>query len=692
MPLDAETRPEVLHSTCPHDCPSTCALEVERLSPTQIGRVRGAKSNDYTSGVVCAKVGRYAERVHHPDRLSTPLRRVGEKGMGIEAFEPISWDDALDEVSERLLGVEQRHGAEAVWPYFYAGTMGLVQRDGIERLRHVKRYSRQASTICVTLADTGWKAGTGIKRGVDAREIKHSDLVVVWGCNPVHTQVNIMTHISRARKTRGAKFAVVDPYRTGTADQADIHLAVRPGTDGALAAAMVHQILKEGLADRDYLRDFTDWDDELEAHFESCSPEWAAAITGLDEAAIIDFARLYGSTKRSFIRAGHGFSRSRNGAASMHAVSCLPAVTGAWRYEGGGAFYGQVELFRLDKSLIEGLDVKDRSVRILDQSRIGPILEGDKRDLGDGPPIHALFIQNTNPVSVCPDSGAVARGFARDDLFVCVHEQFMTETAAMADIVLPATTFLEHDDVYIASGHTFLQVTRKIIEPYAESRSNHDVLRGLARRLGASHPGFEMTEWEIIDHLLKASGLPDAETVHANHWHDCAGTFEDMHFLNGFETKDRRFHFKPDWSRFGRDHAVMPALPGYFDVIDHANEEHPFRLVTAPARSYLNSTFTETPGSRAREERPRVKIHPRTARELGIEEGMPVRLGNRQGTVVVEAELFDGLQPHVLVVESIWPNAAFAEGRGINHLVSADPGPPMGGAVFHDTAVWARKA
>ena len=691
MPLDSDDRLEIVHSACPHDCPSTCALEVERLSSTRIGRVRGAKDNDYTSGVVCAKVARYAERVHHPDRLQRPLRRVGEKGEGIGAFEPISWEDALDETAERLLEVEQRFGPEGVWPYFYAGTMGLVQRDGIERLRHAKRYSRQASTICVTLADTGWKAGTGIKRGVDAREIKHSDLVVVWGCNPVNTQVNLMTHISRARKSRGARFVVVDPYRTGTAEQADLHLAVRPGTDGALAAAMIHQILKDGSEDRDYLQRFTDWDAELEAHFGDCSPAWAATITGLDESVIVDFARLYGSTRRSFIRAGHGFSRSRNGAASMHAVSCLPAVTGAWRYEGGGAFYGQTDLYRLDRTLTEGLDVKDRSVRLLDQSRIGPILEGDKGDLGDGPPIKALFIQNTNPISVCPDSGSVARGFSRDDLFVCVHEQFMTETAAVADIVLPATTFLEHDDFYIASGHTFLQVTRAVIEPFAECRSNHEVVCELARRLGAQHPGFEMTAWEVIDHTLRASGLPGAEVIHANHWHDCAKSFDEMHFLNGFETADRRFHFKADWSRFGKAHNVMPVLPGFFDFIDHASDEHPFRLVTAPARSYLNSTFTETKGSQKREARPRVKIHPEAAEALGIENGTSVRLGNGRGTVVIEAELFDGLQPDVLVVESIWPHTAFAEGRGINHLVSAEAGPPLGGAVFHDTAVWARK-
>jgi len=329
-------------------------------------------------------------------------------------------------------------------------------------------------------------------------------------------------------------------------------------------------------------------------------------------------------------------------------------------------------------------------VRKLDQSRIGPILTGDPTDLGAGPPVRALFIQNTNPMCVCPELGKVRAGFGRDDLFVCVHEQFLTETAAMADIVLPATTFLEHDDVYIASGHTFLQVTRKVIEPLAECRSNHEVICGLAERLGARHPGFGMSAWEIIDATLKASGLPDAETVHAAHWHDCALDFESSHFLNGFGTSDGRFRFKPDWRSLGRDDARMPALPDHLDIIDAADDEHPFRLVAAPARSYLNTSFTETPGSRKREGRPEVMVHPEDCRALGIEAGARVRLGNRLGSVVVHARPFDGLQRGVLVVESIWPNAAFEEGIGINALVSADAGPPRGGAVFHDTAVWLR--
>ncbi len=657
-----------------------------------IGRVHGAKDNPYTAGVICAKVARYAERVHHPGRLTTPLRRIGEKGGGADAFAPISWDEALDEVASAMQAAADRHGPEAVWPYFYAGTMGLVQRDGIQRLRHVMRYSRQHSTICSSLSDAGWLAGVGVKRGVDSREIQDSDLIVVWGTNPVNTQVNVMTHIARARKNRGAKLVVIDPYRTGTAAQADVHLAVRPGTDGALACGVMHVLFKEGYADRAYMAKYADAPDELEAHLESRTPEWAAAITGLRADEIVSFARLYGQTQRSYIRVGYGFSRSRNGAASIHAVTCLPTVTGAWQHRGGGALYSNGGLYGLDMGLIEGHDALDKSTRILDQSRIGPILCGDPQDIGDGPPVAAIFIQNTNPMVVCPDLNKVHEGFRRDDLFVCVHEQFLTETAAMADVVLPATTFLEHDDVYIASGHTFIQVTRAVIEPCGESRSNHQVLCGLAERLGAHHAGFEMTEWEIIDATLKASGLPDAETVHAAHWYDCALDFESGHFLNGFAGPDGRFRFKPDWAAIGRDADRMPALPDFAEIIDTADPEHPFRLVAAPARSFLNSSFTETVTSQEREGRPTALIHPDDCAALRINADDRVRLGNRQGSVVVHARPFDGLQRGVVVVESIWPNHAFEEGIGINALVSADPGPPKGGAVFHDTAIWLRSA
>ncbi len=687
---ERESGVQVFHSACPHDCPSTCALEVERLDPQTIGRVRGASANTYTAGVICAKVARYAERVHHPDRLTKPLRRIGAKGLGREAFEEISWDEALDIVAAELTRAAEKHGPETVWPYFYAGTMGLVQRDGIERLRHAMGYSRQHSTFCSKLSDSGWQAGVGAKWGVDAREMADSDLIVIWGANPVSTQVNVMTHATRARKNRGAKIVVIDPYETESAKQADIHLMPNPGTDGALACAVMHVLFRDGFADREYMAKYTDGHRELEAHLATRTPEWASEITSIPVAEIEAFAKLYGSTRLSYLRLGFGFTRSRNGAVQMFSASCLPAVTGAWQYPGGGALYAHGGIYNVDKTLIEGLDVRDTNVRLLDQSRIGPILTGDPRDLGDGPPVTALFIQNTNPMNVAPDLGKVREGFMREDLFVCVHEQFMTETAEMADIVLPATTFLEHDDIYVAGGHTHLQVTRAVIAPLGETRSNHDVLCELAKRLGASHPGFEMDAWGLMDETLRRSGYDNAQSVWESHWDDRAPSFEEAHFLNGFGHPDGKFHFAPDWSAIGGNHHGMPRLPDHDPNIDNRGEAHPFRLVTAPSRNYLNSSFTETATSRSREGRPEAQIHPDVCAELGLAAGDAVRIGNAQGSVVVHVRPTDGVRRGTVIVESIWPNRAFVEGIGINLLISAEAGRPNGGAVFHDTAVWLR--
>jgi anaerobic selenocysteine-containing dehydrogenase len=679
------------HSVCPHDCPSQCPLEVARVDAHTIKRIYGASRSDYHAGIICAKVARYNERVHHPDRLCTPLRRIGAKGDRT-AFEPISWDDAMDEVAEGMTRAIQRHGGEAVWAYDFAGTMGQIQRHGISRFRNDLKLSRHIGSICTYLPDAGWAAGVGVKHGVDPREMTESDLIVIWGGNPVNTQVHLMTQIAASRK-RGAKLVVVDPYRTKTAAQADLHLMVRPGTDGALAAAVMHVLFKEGLTDRDYLRDFTDHGPELERHLERKTPEWAEAICGVPVEQIIEFARLWGGTKRAFMRCGYGFARSRNGAAQMHAVTCLPAVTGAWRHRGGGALYGNAGIYKLDRTLLDGTDVADPTLRALDMTRIGRVLTGEQESLNGGPPVEALFVQNTNPMSVAPETTRVREGFARDDLFVCVHEQFMTDTAAMADIVLPATMFLEHTDMYTGGGHTLLMLSKPIIEPYADCRTNHQVLSTLAKRLGGTHRGFDMSEWDIIDETLRLSRMPSADEVWAkDKWIDCALPFEDAHFLNGFGTPDKRFHFAPDWSRVGANNSDMPSLPDHFDNIDKADEERPFRLVAAPAQSYLNSTFTETPTSQKTEKRPSAKLHPDDLSTLGLKDGDRILIGNRRAEITLHAEAFDGLQPGVVVVESVWPNTAFKNELGINALTSADPGPPNGGGVFHDTAVWIKAA
>ena len=683
------------HSACPHDCPSTCALDVELLGNGRIGRVRGAKDNTYTAGVICGKVARYAERVHHPDRLLHPMKRKGPKGSG--QFERCSWDDALDMTAEAFLKAERTLGTEAVWPYYFAGTMGLVMRDGIQRLRHAKKYSQQFSSICTTSAWTGFIAGTGKLAGPDPREMAKSDMVVIWGTNPVNTQVNVMTHAVEARKKRGARIVVIDIYQNGTMQQADLALCLKPGTDGALACAVMHVLFRDGHANWPYLEKYTDCPRELQAHLATRTPEWAAQITGLTVAEIEDFAKLCGTIPKTFYRLGYGFSRQANGCHNMHAASCIASVTGAWLHEGGGAFHNNGGIYHWDKSLIEGTDALDPTIRMLDMSRIGPILTGDKSDLGAGPPVTAMLVQNMNPVQVAPEQRLVKKGFARDDLFACVHEQFMTATAKMADVVLPATMFLEHDDIYQGGGHQHIILGPKLIPAAGECRSNHDVIVGLAKRLGAKHRGFDMSPRQLIDWTLQASGWGTLEALEATKWIDCQPDFATSHYTNGFAYPDGKFKFKPDWPTVpaGRRHEwgishTVPGLPDHWDVIENADAKHPFRLATSPARGYLNSSFNEMPSSRKREGKPRAKMHPDDLASLGLADGQKIRMGNERGEILLHAESFSGIQPGVVVVEAIPPNDDFEGGEGLNTLTSARRIAPFGGVAFHDNHVWIR--
>lgn len=701
--LPAQSPIRIAHSACPHDCPSTCALDIELLSDGRMGRVRGAKDNSYTAGVICAKVARYAERIHHPDRLLYPLRRVGPKGS--KRFERISWDDALDTIAKKFLEAERTHGAEAVWPYYFAGTMGLVMRDGINRLRHAKRYTNQHSSICTTLAWAGFIAGTGRLAGPDPREMAKSDLVVIWGTNPVNTQVNVMTHATRARKERGAKIVAIDIYQNGTMEQADLALCLKPGTDGALACAVMHILFRDGHANWPFLERFTDQPRALEAHLKSRTPEWAASLTGLTVSAIETFAKMVGATPRTYFRLGYGFSRSRNGAANMHAALSIAAVTGAWAHEGGGAFHNNGAIFNWNKTMIEGLDVADASVRTLDMSRIGDVLTGNPLDLsgyGHNPgsahvPVTAMLIQNMNPVQVAPEQTKVKAGFAREDLFVATHEQFMTPTAELSDIVLPATMFTEHDDIYQAGGQQHILLGPKLMEPPGECRSNHDVIAGIAVRVGASHAGFAMSPRDHIRWLLNKSGWGTLENLEGSKWLDCQPDFATAHYTSGFAYPDGKFRFSPDWAnvpmgrRFDFGNAItMPTLPDHWDVIENADAEHPFRLATSPARNYLNSSFNETPTSRLKEGPPRAKIHPEDLARLAIASGAMIEMGNARGTITLEAEAFAGVLPGVVIVESIAPNADFKDGKGINTLTSAAIPAPYGGAAFHDNHVFIR--
>ncbi|PYE87223.1 molybdopterin oxidoreductase family protein [Phyllobacterium leguminum] len=691
------------HSACPHDCPSTCALDVEVLDASTIGRVRGAKDNSYTDGVICAKVARYAERIHHPDRLLKPLIRAGAKGEG--AWKEASWEAALDLVAERFLKAEAEFGSQSIWPNYYAGTMGLVQRDSIHRLRHAKKYSNQFDSFCTNMAWTGFFAGTGSLSGVDPREMAKADCVVIWGTNAAATQVNVMTHAVKARKERGAKIVAIDVYENATVRQADMGIVLKPGTDGAFACAVMHVLFRDGMADWDYLNAHTDDPKGLERHLQSRTPEWASAISGVPVGEIEAFARLVGTTKRTFFRLGYGFTRQRNGAVNMHAALSIPAVTGAWLHEGGGAFHSNAGIFRMDKSEIEGKSFKDPDIRYLDQSKIGRILTGDAEALNGGPTVMAMLVQNTNPANVAPEQRLVRKGMLREDLFMVVHEQFMTDTARLADVVLPATMFLEHDDIYRGGGQQHIVLGPKLVDAAGEARPNLFVLNELANRLGVGHlPSFGLDERTLIDNMLRASGLPGFDELKERRWLDMQPDFDSAHYLKGFNWPDRKFRFKPDWTgspspnkpprSMGPQgpHTDLPEFPDHWQAIEVADEEHPFRLATSPAHNFLNSSFSMTPTSLAKEIRPQLLIHTQDAVELGIANGDRVEIGNQRGELVLHAKVQDSQRRGVVISEGLFPNSTFERGEGINILTGADAAAPYGGAAFHDTKVWVRRA
>ena len=678
-------------TTCPHDCPSTCALQVERIDQNTIGGVYASKDNSYTQGVLCAKVARYADRVHHPDRLTKPLLRVGPKGVGKESYREIDWETALGILAERFRNIAKQHGPQAIWPYYYAGTMGLVQRDSINRLTKALGYTRQKSTICTGIADAGYIAATGAKRGVDPREVKHSKLVVVWGGNPVHTQINFMHHITKAKLNNDAKLVVIDPYETATAKKADLHLMLRPGTDGALATGVIHYLFANNLVDWGYLEKCTDDPHGLAEHVKHRDLVWAEEITGVPAAQIAEFAQLYGNTPQAFLRLGYGFTRSRNGAFNMHAAACLPAVTGAWQHLGGGALYSNGGLYPINQRLVIGANLPTPHGRYLDQSRIGPILTGSEYDLQNQGPIKAMLIQNTNPMVVAPESRLVHEGLAREDLWLCVHEQFMTETAAMADLVLPATMFVEHDDIYTSGGHTHLQLGRKVINGPNLCRSNSWLINELGKRLGATSEAFYMSDIELVKDLVERSGL-DWDKLAADNWLDCALPFATAHYLDGFGHTDGKFHFRHGWHEIPRSKVKLSGFPDHVAITDAVAGERQWRLVTAPARHYLNSSFNESAISQKLEKQPDLLIHEDDLKQLGLPDGAEVIIGNRHGSLSLPAKVTKGILPGTLVCESLWPNKAFKQGVGINLLTSAHEAFPNGGAVFHDTSVWVKPA
>ena len=584
-----------------------------------------------------------------------------------------------------------KESSESIWPYYYAGTMGLVQRDSINRLRNFFNFSGQYSTICNTLAETGWLAGTGSLKGSDPREVVYSKIIIMWGGNPASTQVNFMKHVQNARKKNNAFLIVIDPYLTKTAKIADLHIKLRPGTDGALACGIMKHLIENKKIDEKYLEKYAKGLSKLKTHLLKKDKNWASNISGVSYEKIITLSNLLSKTKKVFFRLGYGFTRQRNGSFNMHAVICIPTLLGAWKELGGGAFYNNGGIYNINKNLIEGLNFKNENIRMLDQSRIGPILNGNKSALKNGVAVKALFIQNTNPLVVAPETVLVRKGFQRKDLFVCVHEQFLTETAKYADIVLPATSFVEHNDIYIAGGHQHLTFGPKIIKELGECWSNNRLINELSKKMGTVKKEFSFSEEEFIDNTLKLSNLGSLKELKIKKFIDLQPEFNISHFINGFGHKDKKFHLAAEWKINNKTFNKQFELPDHYDLIEKSSKKFPFKLVTAPAHNFLNSSFTETNSSKSIEKKPKIKIHSKDMEKLNIKNNEIIEIGNNRAKLKIHTEAFDGILPGVVIVEGVWPNECFIEGLGINSLIGADSPEPFGGAVFHDSAIWIKK-
>jgi anaerobic selenocysteine-containing dehydrogenase len=676
---------EIRQSVCPHDCPSQCALVVT-VDDGRVTDVGGDPAHPFTRGVVCGKVHDYAERLYTPTRVLTPLRRVGAKGQG--RFEPIGWDAAIDEIARRWRGVIAQWGGEAILPFSYGGTLGLLQYWAGHPLFHALGASQLDRTICIATAYAGWTATLGTVAGSDAEQMVDSDLVVLWGINASYTHINLMSLVKRARQ-RGAFIVCIDPYRTQTAKKADLYLQPRPGTDGALALGVMHVLIGEGSVDHEYVHRATLGYGSLAQHVKEYDPERVAAITGLTPEAIEGFARRYGATKASFLRVGIGLSRHDNGGGTCRAIACLPALTGAYAHPSGGALLSSTRSFGLDLAALERRDLMPPpQPRTINMIRLGHALT----DPGMSPPVKALYVYNSNPASVVPNQELVLRGLAREDLFTVVHEQHLTDTTDYADIVLPATTSMEHADLYKSFGHLYLQLAEPVIEPVGESRSNWRVVRHLARAMGLSDPHFSKDEPALVREVL-ASGDPSVAGITHDRLREERSVRLNvgrpyLPFADGAPTPSGKVEFVSEsMAREG-----LPSLPTWVPLVEGPENEElarrfPLQCIVPPNRFFLNSSFSQSDMLRRRQRGPSVFLHPEDARPRGIAEGDAVVVRSARGEARFTATLTDDTRPGLAVIEGIWWSKHQAGRRGVNVITDDRLADMGGGPALHSNLV-----
>ena len=672
-----------VRGACPHDCPDTCALVTTVVDGVAV-KVQGNPEHAPTDGVLCAKVSRYPERTYHPERLLHPLRRVGPKGSG--RFEQVSWDEALGDIARRLSDIAARD-PQAILPYSYCGTMGLVQGEGMAaRFFNRLGASLLDRTICASAGAAGLVYTLGGKVGMKVEFFTESRLILIWGSNVITSSVHFW-RLAQEAKRRGAKLVCIDPRRTETAEKCHEHLQILPGTDAALALALMHELVVNDWLDHDYIERHTLGWDALRERAMRWSPERAAAVCGIPAQQIRDLARDYGTTKPAAIRLNYGMQRVRGGGNAARAIACLPALTGAWRHRAGGLLLSSSGWSTADRAALQRPDLlAGRAPRVINMSTIGDDLLRPA-SATFGPRVEAVVVYNSNPVAVAPESARVVQAFGREDLFTVVLEQFQTDTADYADYILPATTQLEHWDLHTAYGHTDVMLNRPAIAPLGEARPNTQVFRELARRMGFDEPCFEDGDEamcrqgcgdridfdELLDKGFTALPVPDAP------------------FAEGrFPTVSGRCEFfSAALARQGLD-GLPDHLPNYEPA--GASQRHPLAMISPPARNFLNSTFVNLKSLRDIEREPLLEIHPADAQPRGIESGAVVRVFNERGEYHCKAQVSERARPGVVNGLGIWWRKFGLAGTNVNQLTSQRLTDMGGGPVFYDCLVDVQRA
>jgi anaerobic selenocysteine-containing dehydrogenase len=668
----------LVRAACPHDCPDTCGMLVTVEDGVAV-KIQGDPSMPFTQGTLCTKVAYYLERTYAPERLLHPLRRTGPKGSG--RFERISWAEALDEIAARLKALAAED-PQTILPLSYAGTMGMVQYSSMDRrFFHRLGASLLDRTLCSSAGKAGIKVTLGGSVGMDPERFDEARLILLWGANPVVSNLHLWSRVQEAKR-RGAKVVAIDPYRSLSAEKCSQHVALLPGTDGALALALMHVLIAEGLLDRDYIARHTLGFDALAERVKQYTPQWAAQVCGLDAQEVVQLARDYGSLRPAAIRLNYGMQRHAGGGIAARTIACLPALTGAWRDVAGGIVLTTADFYGFDHAALERPDLlAGRKPRVINHAQLGEALTAAE------PPVKAVIVYNNNPVAVCPESEKVLAGFRREDLFCVVMDSFLTDTADYADLVLPATTQLEHYDVHKSYGHLYAVANNPAIAPVGESLPNSEVFRRLAARMGFDEPCFRDSDEDLCRTAL-ASQAPrmqgiDWEGMKKSGWQRLNVPARYAPFAEGgFPTPSGKCEF---YSAALEKQGLDP-LPFYNPPAERASGDA-LAFLSPPARNFLNSSFAHLKRFRDLEGEPRLEMHATDAAARGIRDGDLVRVHNARGSLRLRARVNDRPRPGVVVAPSVWWKKHSPDRGNANNLTGQRTTDLGGGATFYDCAV-----